>query len=776
MDGVAPLGINSVGIIGAGVMGAGIAAQAANAGAKVLLVDVASEGSASRNAIAEAARTRLAKSEPAALMHPGFLSRIATGNIEDDLGRLAECDWIIEAVVEKAEVKRAIYRRLEPVLRPGVAVSSNTSTVPLAALTEGLPERFRRAFLITHFFNPPRYMRLLEVVAGPDSDPETVARVSAFADRALGKSVIQCKDTPGFIANRIGTFWLHAALIEAVRRGIGVEAADAVLGRPAGVPKTGVFGLLDLIGLDLLPHVLTSLRAALPADDALLGLGPAPELVGRLIAAGATGRKGTGGFYRLKDGAKEVIDLATGDYALARRPVPPAAKAARRGGLRALLAHSSHEGRFAFAVLSATLAYAAKVMPDIAADAEAVDRAMRLGYGWKQGPFEMIDALGAGWLAERLRAEGRTVPPALADGRPFYRTDAGRLSVLDRNGAYRAVERPPGVLLLADVKRAGPPLAANRSASLWDLGDGVACLEFHSKMNALDPWSLAMANRAVRMLPAKGFKGLVVHNDGANFSVGANIALLRVAAALRLWPAIGWLLRRGQTVFSRLKLAPFPVVGAPSGLALGGGCEVLLHCDALVVHAETYIGLVETAVGIVPSWGGCAALLAQLATAPERQGGPMPPVIKAFEAIATAKVSKSAEEARDLGFLRFSDSIVMNRDRVLAEAKARVLAMAKGYAPSPPVKLALPGPSGEAALELAVRDYARKGVASPHDVTVAGELAHVLTGGSSADVIVPVDEKTVRDLERAAVLRLARTPQTRARVAHMLKTGKPLRN
>lgn len=776
MDGVAPVGINSVGIIGAGVMGAGIAAQAANAGAKVVLVDVAGEGSAGRNAIAEAARTRLAKSDSAALMHPRFLSRIAAGNVEDDLGRLVECDWIIEAVVEKAEVKRAIYRRLEPMLRPGVAVSSNTSTVLLAALTEGLPERFRRAFLITHFFNPPRYMPLLEVVAGPDSDPETVARVSAFADRALGKSVIRCKDTPGFIANRIGTFWLHAALTEALRRGIGVEAADAVLGRPAGVPKTGVFGLLDLIGLDLLPHVLTSLRAALPADDALLRLGPPPELVSKLIAAGATGRKGTGGFYRLNAGAKEVIDLATGAYALARRPLPPAAKAARHGGLRALLAHSSPEGSFAFAVLSATLAYAAKVLPNIADDAEAVDRAMRLGYGWKRGPFEMIDALGAGWLAERLRAEGQAVPPALADGRPFYRTNDGRLSVLDRNGAYRAVERPPGVLLLADVKRARAPLAANRSASLWDIGDGVACLEFHSKMNALDPWSLAMANRAVRMLPAKGFKGLVVHNDGANFSVGANIALLRVAAALRLWPAIGWLLRRGQTVFSRLKLAPFPVVGAPSGLALGGGCEVLLHCDALVAHAETYMGLVETAVGIVPSWGGCAALLTQLATAPKRQGGPMPPVIKAFEAIATAKVSKSAEEARDLGFVRSSDSIVMNRDRVLAEAKARVLAMAKGYVPPPPVKLALPGPSGRAALELAVRDYVRKGTASPHDVTVACELAGVLTGGSSADAIVPVDEETVRGLERAAVLRLARAAQTRARVVHMLKTGKPLRN
>jgi 3-hydroxyacyl-CoA dehydrogenase len=761
--------MRTVGVIGAGVMGAGIAAQAANAGLRVLLFDIA-DG-------AERALARLATSDPAALMHPRNLARIEAGTIERDFERLAECDWIVEAVVENAEVKRALYRRLEPLLRPAAILSSNTSTLPLSVLTEGLPDRLRRAFLITHFFNPPRYMRLMELVAGPDTDPEKAARVADVADRLLGKSVIACKDRPGFIANRIGTFWLHAAVTAAVRLGIGVEAADAVLGRPAGVPKTGVFGLLDLVGLDLLPHVLGSLSAALPATDALHALGPAPPLIGRLIAEGFTGRKGKGGFYRLKDGVKEAIDPGGGAYAPALRPRPAAAKAARRGGLKALLSHPSPEGRYAWSVLSATLAYAAAVMPEIADDAEAVDRAMRLGYGWERGPFEMIDAIGPSWFADRLRAEGRPVPPAL-DRTALsgsYRVENGSLRVLDGGGGYRPVERPPGTVSLAEIKRRTPPLAANRAASLWDLGDGIACLEFHSKMNALDPWSLAMADRAATLLPAKGFEGLVIYNDAANFSVGANIGLLRIAAALHLWPAIDWLLRRGQRVFSRLARAPFPVIGAPSGLALGGGCEILLHCDALVAHAETYMGLVETGAGIVPGWGGCAALLARWAAAAGRPGGPMPPVVKSFETIATAKVATSAEEARDLAFLRPTDRIVMNRDRLLAEAKARALELAVSYVPPAEPALTLPGPSGRVALELAVRDFARKGLATPHDVTVAGELAGILTGGDT-DHLRTVTADAVRRLERAAVLRLARTTATRARIAHLLKTGKALRN
>ena len=771
--------IRKVCVIGAGVMGAGIAAQAANAGAEVLLLDVPAEGD--RNAIAKGALQRLRKTEPAALMHPRNLERIEPGNIDDHLPKIAGFDWIIEAVVELLDVKRDLYARIEGLRGPGSVVSSNTSTLPLADLTEGLPKSFRRAFLITHFFNPPRYMRLLEIVTGPETASETVERVRAFADRSMGKNIVAAKDTPGFIANRIGTFWLQAAVTEAVHRGIGVEEADAVLGRPVGIPKTGVFGLLDLVGLDLMPHILDSLSAALPIGDAFHALGGAPELLHRMILDGYTGRKGKGGFYRLnREGetpVKEVIDLATGAYSPARRPKPGAAKVACRGGLRALVEHQSAEGRYAWAVLSSTLGYAASLVPEIAEDIEAVDHAMRLGYNWKHGPFELLDRLGTRWFEGRLREQGGEVPRLLdvARGRPFYRTHRGRLQQMGLDGTYRDVERPEGVLLLEDVKRRSRPLASNRAASLWDVGDGVACLEFHTKMNALDPFSLSMIERSVAAVPRHGLTALVLYNEGSNFSAGANIAMLLVTGKLRLWPAIDWILRKGQRAFARLREAPFPVVGAPSGMALGGGCEVLLHCDAIVAHAETYMGLVEAGVGIVPGWGGCASMLERGAEAPDQPKGPMPPVMKAFETIAMASVSRSADQARGLGFLRSGDDVVMNRDRLLAAAKEKALDLARDYQPPAPAEFRLPGPSGRAALDLAVGDFVRKGVATDHDATVARALARVLTGGDT-DVMDAMSADQVRDLERAALIDLARTPETQARVAHMLKTGKPLRN
>ncbi|MCZ6847622.1 MAG: 3-hydroxyacyl-CoA dehydrogenase NAD-binding domain-containing protein, partial [Alphaproteobacteria bacterium] len=680
--------IENICVIGAGVMGSGIAAQAANAGADVVLLDVVPD--AARSAI-----ERMIKAEPAAFMHPTVSNRITPGCTEGDLGLIEDCDWIIEAIIEKADIKQALYRSIQPHLKADAVVSSNTSTLPLRVLTEGLDDDLRRRFLITHFFNPPRYMRLMEIVAGPDTDAAVEHRIHAFADVNMGKSVVTAKDTPGFIANRIGTFWLHAAVTEAFRQGIGVEQADAVLGRPAGIPRTGIFGLLDLVGLDLMPHVLSSFESALADDDPFHALGKAPELLARMIADGYTGRKGKGGFYRLNrrggERVKEVIDLQTGDYAPARRPKPAAVAVSKKGGLRATLNHDSAEGRYARSVLVPTLAYAAALVPEIADDPESVDRAMRLGYNWKLGPFELIDRLGPGWLVAALEKEDRPVPPLLAavGAGSFYRVRDGWLQHFTGAG-YEGVRRPQGVLLLEDVKRSGPPIARNMSASLWNIGDGVACLEFTSKMNSLNPFILWMIEKAVRELPGRGFKALVIHNEGSNFSVGVNIALLLYGAKLKLWPAIRWLLKRGQDAFQKLRFAPFPVVGAPSGMALGGGCEVLLHCDAIEAHAETYIGLVEAGVGIVPSWGGCKELLGRWTARKDRPGGPMPPVMKAFETIAMAQVAKSAMEARDLLFLRPGDGIVMNRDRVLAAAKARALEMAETYTPPEPYELRLP--------------------------------------------------------------------------------------
>jgi 3-hydroxyacyl-CoA dehydrogenase len=773
--------IARVAVIGAGVMGAGIAAHIANAGLPVLLLDVRAAPPAAPSAVAAAAIERLLRTDPAPLMDRANARLITPGTVEDDLGRIAACDWIIEAVVEDRAVKQALYRRIEAVRRPGSIVSSNTSTLQRAALVEGLPARFRQDFLITHFFNPPRYMRLLELVAGPETSAEAVARIRDFADHRLGKGVVDAKDTPGFVANRIGVFWIQAAVVEAIDGGLAIEEADAVMGRPIGVPKTGIFGLLDLVGLDLQPKVDASLAAALPPDDPYQALRRDFPLLRRLIAEGYTGRKGKGGFYRLNRAGggrvKEALDLATGTWRTAEKPRLDSVDAAR-AGLRRLLEHPDKGGRYAWRVLSATLAYAAALVPEIADDVVAADRAMKLGFAWKWGPFELIDRIGARWLAERLAGEGRAVPPLLraaAAAEGFYRVAGGRRQHLRPDGSYADLVRPEGVLLLEDVKLAGPPLARNGSASLWDLGDGVACLEFHSKMNALDSDSLALARQALDIV-GKRMKALVVYNEGENFSVGANIGLALFAANVALWPMIESLVEEGQKTWRRIKYAPFPVVGAPSGMALGGACELLLHCAAIEAHAESYIGLVETGVGLIPGWGGCAELLARCAARPGRPGGPMPPVMQAFETIGLAKVARSAAEARQLGFLSATDGITMNRDRLLAAAKARALALAEGYRPPAPAPLPLPGRTGKAALGLALDGLVLQGKATPHDRTVALALAEVLTGGPEADAARPTGEEQISRLERQAFMRLLREPATLARMEHTLATGKPLRN
>jgi len=776
------MAIERAAVIGAGVMGAGIAAHLANAGVPVLLLDIVPEGAASRSALAEGALAKMLKADPAPFMWKRAADLVTPGNLEDDFARLADCDWIVEAVLEDPEVKRDLYRRLEGVRKDGSIVSSNTSTLPLKLLTEGLPDRFAADFLITHFFNPPRYMALLELVAGAKTRPEAVAEIAAFGDRVLGKGIVHCHDTPGFVANRIGTFWLQCAVVETLDRGLTVEEADAVMGRPLGIPKTGVFALLDLVGLDLMPKVDASLAKTLPQDDAYQGLRRPFPLLEKLIAEGYTGRKGKGGFYRLNktNGArvKEAVDLQSGDYAPAGKPSLASVSSARRGGAKALVAHSDKGGAFAWAVMSQTLSYAASLVPEIADDIPSVDRAMRLGYNWKYGPFELLDQLGAADVAARLTEEGRAVPPLLqkaAEAEGFYRVADGRLQVLTVDGAYANVERGEGVLLLADVKLKGPPLAKNGSASLWDIGDGVVCLEVHTKLNTIDPEVFKIIGKALEIVP-QGHKALVVYNEASHFSAGANLGLAMFAANVGAWPTIEDMVAEGQKVYLALKRAPFPVVAAPSGLALGGGCEILLASDAVQAHAESYIGLVEAGVGVVPAWGGCKELLGRYARDPRRPKGPMPPVAAAFETIGMAKVAKSAFEAKELGFLRATDQVTFNRERLLADAKKRALALVEGYKPPAPVELFLPGPSGKASLAYALRDLYAKGQATEHDMVVAAELAEVLTGGAKADFTEPTSEDAVLKMERAAFMRLVKTPGTLARVEHMLETGKPLRN
>jgi len=771
-----PNPIRKIGVIGAGTMGAGIAAHIANAGIPVVLLDIVPDGANNRNVLAEAAIAKLRKAEPAAFMHDRAAALIEPGNLEDDLGKLGDCDWIVEAVLERADIKQALYRKLEGVRRPGTAISSNTSTIALKVLTEGMSDDFRRDFLITHFFNPPRYMRLLEIVTGPDTATATVEAVTQCADIALGKTIVRCEDSPGFIANRLGIYWLQLALIEAIDQGLTVEDADAVIGRPMGIPKTGVFGLMDLVGIDLGPQVNASMRHVLPKSDAFHAIDRDVPLISRMIEQGLTGRKGKGGFYRLdRSGGRRAmlaIDLHSGQYRPEQKPSLPELSA----DLRVLLSAPGKIGTYAFRVLAQTIAYAATLIPEAAGSVADVDAAMRLGYAWTWGPFELADKLGSAWLAEQLTARGMTVPKLLADaaGKTFYRVEAGVRQRLAPDGTYRDIVRTPGILLLEDIKRAAKPLLRNGSAALWDIGDGVVCLEFTGKSNALDDKVLEVLGQSIELVRTQ-YKAMVIYNEGSNFSLGANLGLALFAANIAAWGEIEKMIAAGQQTYKALKYAPFPVVAAPAGMALGGGCEIVLHADAVQAHAETYLGLVECGVGLIPGWGGCGEMLARWRAEPKLPRGPMPAPAKVFETISTADVSKSAHQAMDKKFLRPTDGISMNRDRLLADAKRRALSLVEGYVPPKPPEFVVPGASGRAGLNAAAEGFHRRGIATDHDLIVADALAEVLSGGDT-DIIDTITEQKILDLERKAFMRLVRTEPTLARIEYTLDTGKPLRN
>ncbi|KTT69522.1 3-hydroxyacyl-CoA dehydrogenase/enoyl-CoA hydratase family protein [Sphingomonas sanguinis] len=771
--------INKVCVIGAGVMGAGIAAQVANAGVPVLLLDIVPKDGGDRDAVAKGAVAKMLKTEPAPFMSPAAAKLVETGNIEDHLDRVAECDWIVEAVVERLDIKQSLYAKLETLKRPGTAVSSNTSTIPLGHLVEGRSEQFKNDFLITHFFNPPRYMRLIEIVTSEHTDAGVAAKVEQFVDHRMGKRIVRAKDTPGFIANRIGTYWLAVAINAAMDQGLTVEEADQIGGRPMGVPKTGIFGLIDLVGIDLMPLLAKSLSSTLPEGDAYFEtIRPLP-LVDKMIAEGFTGRKGKGGFYRLDrkpDGTKgkQAIDLKTGEYRAEKKPERLPGRAEK--DLAALVATPGKVGDYAWAVLGPVLSYAAGLVGEAADDVVAIDDAMKLGYNWKFGPFELIDRMGPGKLAERLRAEGKPVPALLetAGDRPFYRVVDGKRQYLTLGGDYADVVRAEGVLLLEDIKLRSEPLLKNGSASAWDVGDGVVAFEFTGKMNALDEQVLSLLQKTIALVKSQ-YKALVIYNEGSNFSAGANLGLAMFAVNIAAWGEVDKLVVAGQQAYKALKYAPFPVVAAPAGMALGGGCEILLHADAIQAHAESYIGLVETGVGLVPGWGGNGELIDRLAKSPKMPKGPMPAAMKAFETISTAQVSRSAALAKDLGYLRKDDGITMNRDRLLADAKQKALSLVEGYQPPEKPVFRLPGAAGRVAFNGAVADFAKKGVATPYDVVVAGRLANIVTGGD-ADIIDEVSEDQLLKLERAAFMESVKDARTQARVEHMLETGKPLRN
>ena len=595
---------------------------------------------------------------------------------------------------------------------------------------------------------------------------------------SLGKTVVHCKDWPGFIGNRLGVYWLQTAVQEALKSGLTVEEADAILGKPMGIPKTGVFGLLDLVGLDLMPHITASMGALLVKDDPFHHSNKPVPVIAKMISEGYTGRKGKGGFYRLnreKGKRKEAIDLTTGEYRDEQKPEILALTEAGKSLVK-LLSHDSKHGQYGWAVMGKTLAYAAALVGEVSDHINAIDEAMRLGFNWKFGPFELIDQLGSNWFVERLSKEGSVIPKFLtiANGRPIYRFENSLKQVLGFDGKYHTIQRPDGIVLLEDIKRNSQPVLKNGSAALWDVGDGVAWFEFTSKMNSLDVENMLLIHQSIQLVK-ENFKALVIYNDSQVFSAGANLGLVTTAAKASAWSEIENIIKVGQRAFLALKYAPFPVVAAPSGIALGGGCEIVLAVDAVQAHAELNMGLVEVSVGLIPAWGGCKEMLHRWATLGGLSEGPMPAVIKAFEIISQATVSKSAADAKALLFLRTDDGITMNRDRLLADAKAKALLLVKNYQPPKPMTFNLPGPSARQVIDRAIRANHKLGKATDYDLVVLGELADILSGGDT-DFITPLTEHDVLALECEHFMNLVRDDRSVNRIAHMLETGTPLRN
>lgn len=805
--------IEKVAVIGSGVMGSGIAAQVANAGLPVVLLDIKVEG----KDLAAAAVAKMLKSDPAPFMHKKNAQLITTGTIDDDLDMIADCDWIIEVVVENLDIKHQTYKKLQKARKKGSIVSSNTSTIPLHKLVEGQPDDFAKDFMITHFFNPPRYMRLLELVVGEKTRKDAVETIREICDVQLGKGVVQCNDTPGFIANRLGVFWLTVGVNEAINQDISIELADAVLSKPVGIPKTGVFALIDLVGIDLMPKLSESLLSTLPENDTYRREFLDHMFVHSMIDAGYTGRKGKGGFFRLNPDApkgvkeKQAVDLGAlnkgatkfpeGSYIKSQKKLASGdpAVAAGKKGLKAVIETDSAGGKYAAAVLTKTLAYAAELVGEIADTIVDIDDGMKLGYNWKQGPFEMIDAIGPNIFADKLEAAGIAVPEFLSKvgDDTFYKIEDGKRFFFGTDGKYHEVKRPDGVLLLSDMKLSAEPVMANGSAKVWDIGDGVLCFEQTSKMNTFDDKTFEMLNKVIAAIGdgSGDHKALVIYNEASHFSAGANLGLALFMINIAMYQQVEQFIGVGQKTFMDLKYAPFPVVSAPSGMALGGGCEILLSSDAVQAHAETYTGLVEVGVGVIPGWGGCKEMIlrfmerekAKFKAGVEKFGRnamwfappntPMCAVRKAFETIGVATVAKSAQEAKSIGYFRETDGITMNRDRLLYDAKQRALAMAKDYtAPEKVEEIRMPGPSGKTALDLAVGDMRKSGKATPYDVVVSDHLAKVLSGGPEADWTKPISEEDLLKLELEQFSALIRNEGTMDRIEHMLDKGKPLRN
>jgi len=810
--------IHKVAVLGAGTMGARIAAHFANAGVPGYLLDIVppdADGPA-RNKIAVAGLEAAKKSKPAAFFEPALARLVTVGNLEDDLKHLSEVDWIIEAVVENLEIKRALLKKVEAVRKPGTIVSTNTSGLPVAKIAEGFSDDFRKSWLGTHFFNPPRYMRLLEIIATPETDRAAIEAVTHFSDVNLGKGVVFAKDTPNFIANRIGTFSVLNVMRLMQEMDLSIEDVDALTGDAVGWPKSATFRTIDLVGLDILGHVVGNMEKS-GGQENPPHPSPLPDFYKQMLERKWLGDKTKGGFYKKgvgrasspanagKDDERLALDWKTLEYRPRQKPKFPALEMAKNiedtgARLRMLLGlegspqRGDKAGAFLWSVLSDLWNYSANRVPEISDSIVEIDRAMRLGFNWKLGPFELWDAAGIEATVARMKKEGRAVAgnveQLLAGGKKSWYLDdpkaaSGRVYFDLRSAKYAPVEVPQGVWSVEVAKKSNGVVKKNSGASLIDLGDGVACIEFHSKMNSLGGDIVSLISQTLKPGgPGDGFDAFVITNDADNFSVGANVMLLLMSVQEEEWDEVDLAIRQFQGMTQAIKFSPKPVVVAPFGLCLGGGTEITLHAAARQPHAELYAGLVEVGVGLLPGGGGCKEMLLRAvdSAAAIRPGRGesielMEAMKKAFETIATGKVATSAHEARGLGFLHESDNITMNRERVLADGKARALELVRaGYEPPQPrTDIPAPGENVLAALRLGVHIMRQGEYISDHEVKIATRVAEVLCGGNVTPG-TPVSEQYILDLEREAFKSLCGERKTQERIQYTLKTGKTLRN
>ena len=772
--------IRRVAVLGAGTMGSRIAAHFANAGIPALLLDIVLQDQPNRNAAAIKGIDTAAKARPGGMFTADVAQLITPGNFNDDLSKLADCDWIIEAITENLELKRELWERVDAVRHPDSIVSTNTSGIPLAQISEGFPESFRRNFLGTHFFNPPRYLHLAEVIPGADTDPQILAGVSDFCDRKLGKGVVPCKDTPNFIANRIGSFYGSTVYKLTMEGNYSVEEVDALTGSLIGLPNSASFRLIDIVGLDIWIHVSNNLYHAVP-NDPWRGRFLPPPFMEDMLAKKWLGDKTGQGFYKRVGPKKEIhaLDWHTLEYAPAQKVKFASTEQAKQienlpDRLKFLATQKDRGADFLWSLFSDTFLYCAERIPEVSDRIVEIDRAMRWGYAHTYGPFELWDAMGFEDTARRMEREGRDLPGSIvkmlsSGAKSFYQAaDIGGVPKTEYFDLgvqkYAALEERPGVTVLSQLKRARGVVKSNPGASLIDLGDGVLCLEFHSKMNALGEDQFSMMFAGVEEA-TKNFQGLVVANQGENFSVGANLVMALMAAQDEDWDLLNMGINRFQQANMALKCSPVPVVVAPHGRTLGGGCEISLHAAKVQASAELYMGLVEVGVGLIPGGGGSKEMIARLKD-PR----------KVFETIGYAKVSTSADEAKALGLLDKAAGISMNQERLIADAKEVVLSLASNYrAATPRTDIKVTGEPGMALLKLGLWTAKQGGYISDHDVLIGEKLANVLCGGKLSGETL-VSEQYLLDLEREAFLSLCGHPKTQERMAFTLKTGKPLRN